>query len=315
MQDDSNGENEMDKKDGFDDDDSANITRIPVPRQTYIAVPKVELVSSLITLFPSSEDASMLLEIFACLESVVHAEHKSLLEELRMDYSLAHSVVDDEKPSTSKSDSHSDESFRGGPRFSKWRPKEWWRRIAKKVRGSQRNESQVGDPIGAVGSVGENGRPTSESMDTLLETEEVIETQREKATVRFQRHFMRLLKSAQFKGLSVNDLKLTAALNSDYLLTLPIDVDWNSAASADALLFRRGYATERQEGRLFGAKLDYIQSVSLSKIFNGLTGLPLLHFTNVVNLQHVSRYLTSYVLVIGSVFIWMKFVSLAKDGS
>lgn len=271
-EDDNNGKKEVDKRDDSDDDESANITRIPVSRQTYIAVPKVELVSSLMTLFPSSEDALMLLEIFACLESVVHAEHKSLLEELRMDYRLAHSVVEDEKPSTSKSDSDSDESFAHAP---KWRPREWWRRISKRVRSSQKKGSRVDDavvddPIGVVGSVVENGRPIPEKMDTLVE--EVVETQREKATVRFQRHFMRLLKSAQFKGLSVNDLKLTAALNSDYLLTLPIDVDWNSAASADALLFRRGYATERQEGRLFGAKLDYIQSVFLSNFFNGLTG-------------------------------------------
>ncbi|KAG0619199.1 hypothetical protein M758_4G122900 [Ceratodon purpureus] len=274
-EDDRDGNNEADKKDDFDDDESANITRIPVPRQTYIAVPKVELVSSLMTSFPSSEDASMLLEIFACLESVVHAEHKSLLEELRMDYRLAHSVVEDEKPSSSKSDLNSDESFRVGTHGPKLRLKEWWRNMSKKVTGSHKNGSQVNDsivddPLGVVASFVENGRTTTESMDTLVD--EVIETQREKATVRFQRHFMRLLKSAQFKGLSVNDLKLTAALNSDYLLTLPIDVDWDSAASADALLFRRGYATERQEGRLFGAKLDYIQSVFLSNIFNGLTG-------------------------------------------
>lgn len=249
--------------DDVDDDDSSNITRIPVPRQTFIAVPKVELVSSLVALYPSSKDASMLLEVFACLESVIHAEHKSLLEELRMDYRLAHSDGEDEKPSVSKPDESGS---------TKWRPKEWWRRISKKVTGSLKKKSKVDD---ALGTVHEN---EPESMDTLIE--EVIETQREKATVRFQQHFMRLLRSAQFKGLSVDDLKLTAALNSDYLLTLPIDVDWNSAASADALLFRRGYATQRQEGLLFGAKLDYMQSVFLSNIFNGLTGLLILHFTH-----------------------------------
>jgi len=259
----------VDKKDDFDDDESANITRIPVPRQTFIAVPKVELVSSLVALFPSSNDASMLLEIFACLESVIHAEHKSLLEELRMDYRLAHSDVEDEKPSVSKPD---ESNFQ---RPSKWRPKEWWRGISEKVTSSLKNKKKKSRADDSHGSVHEDDGPTSESMDTLVE--EVVETQREKATVRFQQHFMRLLRSAQFRGLSVNDLKLTAALNSDYLLTLPIDVDWNSAASADALLFRRGYATERQEGLLFGAKLDYIQSVFLSNIFNGLAGLSLLY--------------------------------------
>lgn len=253
----------MAEQDDPEDDESANITRIPVPRQTFIAVPKVELVSSLVALYPSSKDASTLLEIFACLESVIHGEHKSLLEELRMDYQLAHSVGEHEKPGISKPES--DEK-----RPSKWSPKDWWRRISKNVRVSLKKNKSNG--------VHENDRETAESIDPPVE--EVIETQREKATVRFQQHFMRLLRSAQFKGLSVNDLKLTAALNSDYLLTLPIDVDWNSAASADALLFRRGYATERQEGLLFGAKLDYMQSVFLSNIFNGLAGLSLLQATH-----------------------------------
>lgn len=262
----SGGKKEVEKKDDDDDDDSPNITRIPVPRQTFIAVPKVELVSSLVALYPSSKDASMLLEVFACLESVIHAEHKSLLEELRMDYRLAHSDVEDDKPSVSKRD---ESKFRSS---LKWRPKEWWNRLSEKVTDSlkkkkKKKKSKADD---SRDDVHEDDGPLPGVMDML--TEDVFETQREKATVRFQQHFMRLLRSAQFKGLSVDDLKLTAALNTDYLLTLPIDVDWNSAASADALLFRRGYATERQEGLLFGAKLDYIQSVFLSNIFNGLTG-------------------------------------------
>lgn len=247
----SNGEKEEDDNDNFGDDDSENITRIPVPRQTCISVPKVELVSSLVALCHSSEDASMLLEIFACVESVIHAEHKSLLEELRMDYRLAHSVVEDETPS--------DDS-------PKWRPKEWLKGMSKKVTGALGKKRKDDDDD----SPESDHEKESDNMDTLVEN--VILSQKEKATVRFQQHFMRLLRSAQFKGLSVNDLKLTAALNSDYLLTLPIDVDWNSAASADALLFRRGYAAERQDGLLFGAKLDYMQSVFLSNIFNGLTG-------------------------------------------
>lgn len=193
----------------------------------------------------------MLLEIFACVESVIHAEHKSLLEELRMDYRLAHSVVEDETPS--------DDS-------PKWRPKEWLKGMSKKVTGALGKKRKDDDDD----SPESDHEKESDNMDTLVEN--VILSQKEKATVRFQQHFMRLLRSAQFKGLSVNDLKLTAALNSDYLLTLPIDVDWNSAASADALLFRRGYAAERQDGLLFGAKLDYMQSVFLSNIFNGLAG-------------------------------------------
>jgi hypothetical protein len=34
---------------------------------------------------------------------------------------------------------------------------------------------------------------------------------------------------------------------------------------------RRGYAAERQEGLLFGAKLDYLQSLLLRKTFNWLS--------------------------------------------
>lgn len=254
-------------QDDDDEDESANITRIPVPRQTYIAVSKVELVSTLLTSFPSSKEASALLEIFSCLESVLHAEHKSILEELRMDYRLAHSIVEEEKPSTSKA--ASDQIDEDGTQARNWHPGNWWQKFAKKIKGSRKDLKKVSDDILLNGvSGGENGGLFEE--DSL---EEAVETQGEKAAERFQRHFMRLLRRAQFEGLSVSDLKLTAALNSDYLLTLPIDVDWNSAASADALLFRRGYATERQKGLLFGAKLDYLQSVMLSKLFNGLTGM------------------------------------------
>ena len=37
------------------------------------------------------------------------------------------------------------------------------------------------------------------------------------------------------------------------------------------LCFRRGYAAERQEGLLFGAKLDYLQSLLLRKSLNWLS--------------------------------------------
>ena len=62
----------------------------------------------------------------------------------------------------------------------------------------------------------------------------------ETATARFESNFLLLLLSAQFEGLSARDLHLTAALNSDYLLTLPIDVDWEKAANTNAVIFRWG---------------------------------------------------------------------------
>ncbi|CAN1293105.1 hypothetical protein LINPERPRIM_LOCUS21896 [Linum perenne] len=78
---------------------------------------------------------------------------------------------------------------------------------------------------------------------------------------------MQLLDDAQFQELSASDLMLTSALNSDYLLTLPIYVDWKKASESNAIIFRRGYATERDKGLLIGEKVDYIQSRLLQKIF------------------------------------------------
>jgi hypothetical protein len=49
---------------------------------------------------------------------------------------------------------------------------------------------------------------------------------------------MNLLRNAQFEELSAQDLLLTYALNSDYLLTLPIYVDWKKAAQSNAIIFR-----------------------------------------------------------------------------
>ncbi|PIA35023.1 hypothetical protein AQUCO_03700340v1 [Aquilegia coerulea] len=88
---------------------------------------------------------------------------------------------------------------------------------------------------------------------------------------RFQRAFLKLLQDAQFEELSVRDLLLTSALNTDYLLTLPIYVDWKRASDSNAIVFRRGYATERQKGFLIVEKLDYLQSKLLQAIFFSLS--------------------------------------------
>lgn len=55
---------------------------------------------------------------------------------------------------------------------------------------------------------------------------------------RFQRDFMQLLRDAQFEELSARDLMLVSALNTDYLLTLPIFVDWKKASQSNAIIFR-----------------------------------------------------------------------------
>lgn len=55
---------------------------------------------------------------------------------------------------------------------------------------------------------------------------------------RFQRAFVQLLYNAQFEELSAADLMLTSALNTDYLLTLPINVDWKRASESKAIIYR-----------------------------------------------------------------------------
>lgn len=55
---------------------------------------------------------------------------------------------------------------------------------------------------------------------------------------RFQHSFMQLLYDAQFEELSERDLMLTSALNTDYLLTLPVYVDWKRSSESNAIIFR-----------------------------------------------------------------------------
>jgi hypothetical protein len=49
---------------------------------------------------------------------------------------------------------------------------------------------------------------------------------------------MQLLYDAQFEELSARDLMLTSAMNTDYLLTLPVYVDWKRASESNAIIFR-----------------------------------------------------------------------------
>lgn len=49
---------------------------------------------------------------------------------------------------------------------------------------------------------------------------------------------MKLLQDAKFEEISANDLLLTRTLKTDYLLTLPIYVDWKKALESNAVIFR-----------------------------------------------------------------------------
>ncbi|KAL5719347.1 hypothetical protein ACHQM5_012139 [Ranunculus cassubicifolius] len=152
-----------------------DITGIQVPREKHISISKSKLLSAILSQFNNQQQQFTLLA--NCLDSILHAEHKLILEEMRSDYSV--SVV---------------------------------------------------------------------------------------ASRRFQSSFFKLLQDAQFQQLSARDLLLTSALNTDYLLTLPIYVDWNKASQSNAIIFRRGYATQTQKGLLIGEKLDYLQSKLLQRV-------------------------------------------------
>ncbi|XP_020600367.1 uncharacterized protein LOC110039584 [Phalaenopsis equestris] len=236
-----------------DEDDQGGkargISGIHVPRQKYIPVSKTKLLRAILEMFEVKEDADYFTKLSVCLDSILHAEHKGILEEMRSYYS---SYLQDQPWKTT----------------------------------SGRHD------VAPNGSMGTNGKETN--FPSILEDGKLLDnlnlgrffeslssgkgdrkfsldSPRIAVATRFQQSFMKLLRNAQFEELSVQDLLLTNALNSDYLLTLPIYVDWKRASKSHAIIFRRGYATERQSGLLIAEKLDYLQSSLLQGIFFNLS--------------------------------------------
>ncbi|CAL5045194.1 unnamed protein product [Urochloa decumbens] len=216
---------------------------IYVPRQRYIAVPKAALLDAVLSQFPSAADAADFKRCATCLDAILHAEHKGMLEEMRTSYMLTqqrqHQDEDQEDRTT---DTASDALVNGSAFFGL---------------------TQEDGTLFLTRSLG---------LRTLLGlTPDPDSNTRAAFATQFQRSFMNLLRNAQFEELSAQDLLLTYALNTDYLLTLPIYVDWKKAAESNAIIFRRGYATERQRGLLLVEKLDYLQSKLLQNIFFSLS--------------------------------------------
>ncbi|XP_011025302.1 PREDICTED: uncharacterized protein LOC105126210 isoform X1 [Populus euphratica] len=244
-----------------DQEEERGISKIQVSREKYIPVSKAELLDAvLLKLFDSQDDdANQFLLLSSCLDSILHAEHKSILEEMRTDYSLTHSI-DDEATSDEKSGSSDGREA-----------------------ADRENPGSVSNKINGNGSVGKLDEETEVDrplhFDYGLDLRNFLSSPvtndkrcsngecRLAVATRFQRSFMQLLNNAQFQELSAGDLMLTSALNSDYLLTLPVYVDWKKASESNAIIFRRGYATERQKGLLIVEKLDYVQSRLLQGIF------------------------------------------------
>ncbi|XP_066377073.1 uncharacterized protein [Miscanthus floridulus] len=244
QRDDSEGDSTDWEEEGPQGSDPKGISGIHVPRQCYIAVPKAALLDAVLSQFASDADAADFKRCARCLDAILHAEHKRMLEEMRTSYMLTQRHQEEGDGSATDNSSTSDV-----------------------VNGK--------DSSGFFGITQQDGTlflTRSLGLRTLLGLTPDPDSQTRVAfATQFQRSFMNLLRNAQFEELSAQDLLLTNALNSDYLLTLPIYVDWKKAAQSNAIIFRRGYATERQKGLLLVEKLDYLQSKFLQNVFFGLS--------------------------------------------
>lgn len=248
------------KDDDDDDDEEVGISKIQVPRQKHIPVSKSQLLDAILSNMLHQDTAHHFRLLTSCLDSILHAEHKSILEEMRSDYHLTNAVQtqEDEDPLVPET----------------------------RVVANGNNSNYANDDILQTGNG--NGKVYQDiqlqpqksmlseyalSLGSLLRSLDITPNNdsdtgsRVTIATRFQRAFMQLLSNAQFEELSARDLTLTSALNTDYLLTLPIYVDWEKAYESNAIIFRRGYATEKQNGLLIVEKLDYLQSRLLQTIF------------------------------------------------
>ncbi|PSS26234.1 MAP protein [Actinidia chinensis var. chinensis] len=240
--------------------ENKNISGIQVPRQRFIAISKSELLDAILMMFDSQEEIDQFLVLSSCLDSILHAEHKSILEEMRFDYNLTQSTDKKKNSSNGSAGSESEDIPNGNESNS---PIE--NTIGMGSMAEYREDKIQTDTPMAIG-FSLNLRHLLGSLNKNVNQNSLTKSRISVAT-RFQRAFVQLLYNAQFEELSARDLRLTSALNSDYLLTLPIYVDWKRASESNAIIFRRGYATERQKGLLIGEKLDYLQSKLLQGIF------------------------------------------------
>ncbi|CAK9310525.1 unnamed protein product [Citrullus colocynthis] len=254
-----------------DDLQDKDISKIPVPRHKHIPVSKTQLLDAIVSTFFNSNhgddhdhhDAQHFLLISSCLDSILHAEHKATLEEMRNDYSLTRSLEKEATSGEGEVSANTDGQLVSNETEDSITAKD-------AITGIESMEDLV-QKIGVSYPM-----PFCYNLDfrNLLSSPKgginsYINGESSVAVAtRFQRSFIKLLKNAQFEELSAMDLVLTSALNTDYLLTLPIYVDWKRASESNAIIFRRGYATERQRGLLIVDKLDYIQSRLLRGLFS-----------------------------------------------
>ncbi|XP_010523859.1 PREDICTED: uncharacterized protein LOC104802107 isoform X2 [Tarenaya hassleriana] len=239
-----------------DEEEEQGISSIHVPREKYINVSKSDLVNGIATALLDSQDgdADLFLLLSSCLDAIIHAEHKRILEQMRADHFATQSmeevrddgVMGKEESSSSDEETDTEELTLNAKKY-----------LPRGLDGYESLSLPLPDGFDIWNfliSSGKHGKRRS--------------AQSVAAATRFQRSFIQLLHNAGFEELSARDLALTSALNTDYLLTLPIYVDWKKASESNAIIFRRGYATERQKGLLLVEKLDFIQSKLLRGIFS-----------------------------------------------
>ncbi|XP_060669499.1 uncharacterized protein LOC107428209 [Ziziphus jujuba] len=193
-----------------EEEEGKGISRIRVPRQKYITISKAELLDGIVSnMFDSdADDTKHFLLLSSCLDSILHAERKRILEEMRADYFVSHRTENGQRK-------HEGRRIQMGKLWS----------------FSQRLDIfSMNWVLGAF------------AIGTLLASVTYhaffLSFHSVAVATRFQRAFMQLLYDAQFEELSARDLMLTSALNSDYLLTLPTYIDWKKASESNAIIFR-----------------------------------------------------------------------------
>ncbi|PHU22746.1 hypothetical protein BC332_07853 [Capsicum chinense] len=233
---------------------------IKVPRQRYISASKYHLLDAITTTFFNlPHEAHLFRQLSLCLDLILHAEHKVILEEMRVEYDRSHSNLSSNNTAVS---SGQERNFTPNGRGSDIVTSDF-----EKVGNMDKYGKDVDlKNLWTSGSNQFSGSPYVSFLKFV--NKDSLEESRTAVSSRFQHAFLQLLSNAGFEELSSRDLRLTSALNTDYLLTLPISVDWKSASQSSAILFRRGYATERQKGLLIVEKLDYLQSKFLQGVFS-----------------------------------------------
>ncbi|XP_074272759.1 uncharacterized protein LOC141596482 [Silene latifolia] len=273
------------------------ISQIQVPRNKHIPVSKSQLLHSLTNFLSTSHHfsdtdngvgggggggsgdsdnngaesvVSQFLLLASCLDSIIHAEHKSILEEMRADYFSSHSVRNEEDLPLAGLEKEGQADNVKNVDF-----------VDDRGNGSASTSSEDGklgledNQLSFLNGFDLRQLFASAAARSQKDLQETSSTSEVAAATRFQRSFMKLLQDAQFEELSTRDLMMTSALNTDYLLTLPVYVDWKRASESNAIIFRRGYSTEKEKGLLIVEKLDYLQSKVLQAVF-GLVSKPLI---------------------------------------